>query len=139
MRVSFDGCVSDGKLRIYDDLGYSEYLKTLNGRPVRIEIVRGNKRSTLQNRWMWGVAYKILSDYTGHTPEEIHAFCKVKFNPVTVEIANKQTGEIESLMVGGSTTEMSTIEFGEYKDAIQLFGAELGCQIPDPGEMPEQE
>ena len=134
MNVVFSGKVENGKLKIWDEQSLRDEITRLEGNPVVLILKRGNLRSTRQNAWLWGVAYKLLAEYTGYTEEQIHAYCKAKFNPVTVEIVNKTTGEIDSMVVGNTTTQMTTTEFNDYKERIQQLGAELDCVIPDPGD-----
>lgn len=97
---------------------------------VEIEVrKKSSKRSNAQNRSLWGVAYKALSDYTGYTPEEIHEIAKFKFNRKEYDFKSG-----EHLEVGGSTTRLNTEEFAEFYKNIQQWAAGLGCVIPDPGQ-----
>ena len=139
MRIGFDGYVCNGVLKLHDEEEFKHCFRTFEGKKIRLSIEKGNKRSTQQNRYLWGICYKILADYTGYTEKEIHAYCKAKFSPIVVEILNKRTGETSSMLVGDTTTELTTIKFMEYKEKIQHLGAELGCQIPDPEEWIEEE
>ena len=44
------------------------------------EIKRYRKnRSAEQNSYMWGVVYKLMSDETGYTPDEIHQLMGERF------------------------------------------------------------
>lgn len=135
MTIPFYGKVEDGKIQICDKKDFELYIRSFEGKLVQVTVQCGGKRSTQQNRFLWGICYKILSEYTGHTVDEIHAFCKLKFNPQIIEIANKKTGEIESAIVGETTTQMTTMEFGEYVSQIQIWAAEMNCLIPDPNQV----
>jgi len=130
--MHFDGKVSENKLTLWDKDAFQRHLRTLNGKSVSLEVKPGGSRSTQQNRYLWGVVYKILSDYTGYTVEEMHEYCKMKFLPKHIDITNKRTGEIDSQTVGGSTVKLTTIEFAEYVGQLQKLGADLGCVVPDP-------
>ena len=136
MKRAFDGKVStDGKMTIYDQEGFSRHYQQFKGMGIRITVERGGKRTNKQNAWLWGVAYKLLSDHLGYTPEEIHEVCKQKFNSKPVEITNKQTGETETIIIGATTTDLNKLEEWEsFKEQVQRLGASLGVVIPDPGQ-----
>ena len=90
-------------------------------------LLRG--RSGRQNRYLWAVCYKILSDETGHSTEEIHDFMKSMFLPrFFITIGGKEQE------VRKSTTELSTVEFEEYLMRIRVFAGEMNCSIPLPNE-----
>lgn len=103
------------------------------GDDVRIEIrQRVKARSNNQNRYMWGVVYEIIASDTGHTPEEIHEYCKAKFLP-RIFFAPKKG--IEELELTKSTTTLSTFDMEEYLERVRAWaGQELGLQIPMPNE-----
>lgn len=85
-------------------------------------------RSNNQNRYLWGVVYKLISDEIGHTPEECHEIFKARFLPkYIVEVGNiKET-------ISLSTTSLDTVEFKEYINKVVRFAAEqLSIVIPDP-------
>ena len=122
------GKIEKGKLTLKNKQIFQQELAALSG-DVVVTVAEGRgKRSDGQNRWLWGVAYKILADHTGYTEEEIHEICKYKFNRKEFHLGD------ESYELGGSTRQMSTTEFMDYKTSIQQFGATLGCVIPDPNE-----
>lgn len=92
------------------------------GKSVEIKIEE-NSRTQQQNRYMWGVVYKIVSQETGYTVNEVHEVFKQKFLTYTKK-GHKFTK---------STTELSTKEFGEYLDQVINYAqSELGYIIPDP-------
>lgn len=111
------------------------YCQQFEGKEVDIEIEKAKrKRSNPQNSYLWGVCYKLISDHTGYEIDEVHEMCKAKFNPKMKEIANKKTGEIETIQYSGSTTKMTTVEFMDFVAQIQRFFAPLGINIPDPNQ-----
>jgi hypothetical protein len=111
-----------------------------------------SKRSTQQNRAIFGIAYNILRDAFQETWGEpvtiefVHNFCKNRFLPADYierlkteyehkEIVNKETGEVISTNFELTTTRMTTIEAMQYYANLQKFGAEfLNINIPDPNE-----
>jgi len=132
LKMTFDGTVTDGKLQLDDPDLFHRFCKSLEGKRIRLTIEPSfNLRSNAQNRWLWGVAYRLLAEHTGHDEWEIHEFCKLKFLPKIIELKGNNGDHITQI-VGGSTAKLSTIEFNEYKEKIQKLAAELGCIIPDP-------
>ena len=122
------GKVENGKLILSNQQIFKEELKDLSGNIV-IEVKEGRaKRSNRQNRYLWSIPYKLLSNHTGYTSEEIHEICKYKFLRAHYEV-----GE-EKYDVGKSTTKLSTTEFEEYAENIRRWGATLGVVIPEPNQ-----
>lgn len=73
----------------------------------------------------------MIAAETGHTPEEVHEFCKAKFLGRTFVKIGESEEEIQK-----SSATLSTLEFNEYKDRIIAWaGTELKLHIPDPHEM----
>jgi hypothetical protein len=101
------------------------------GKQVDIQIKRyypKKDRSNEQNRYMWGVVYRLLADYTGHSPEEIHEAMKYEF------LLNHES----KLKVPRSTSELSTLEMEDYLSRVREFASmELGVYIPEPNEYYE--
>lgn len=105
---------------------YIDEVKKMEGKSIEIKPV-SNSRSDQQNRYMWGVVYKLVSDHTGFTPEEVHETYKIKF--LTYEKEHK--GKIYKFTK--STANLSTLEFGEYLDkVINHAQGELKIIIPEP-------
>lgn len=124
----FYGQVEKGELKLISRDRFKEYLYTLNGQEVEVTVAKkGRKRSERQNKYLWGVVYKLLSDYFGYTSEEMHELMKQKFAPKKeVKIGNEMT------LIPCSTTELLTTNFNEYLELIKQFGAENNIIIPDP-------
>jgi hypothetical protein len=90
-------------------------------------------RSLAQNAWYWSGVIGSISDHTGYTPEEVHEFCKAKFLPNKVTLADKNGEVVEEVVIGRSTTALNKIQFGEYIEAIRQWAAEtLDLNIHDP-------
>lgn len=107
-------------------------------RDCELEIVIERKhatRSLAQNALYWGVYCKTLADHTGYTSDEIHEILKAKFLPKKLAIADGN-GELRGeFVIGGTTTRLNKIEFGEYLEQIHRWAAEeLGVTIPEPSE-----
>jgi len=90
-------------------------------------------RSQLQNRYWWGVCVQLVSEHTGYTPEEVHEIAKQLFIPKRLALQNGN-GEVKGeFVIGGSTREMNTVEFGEFMERFREWAAQdLDVYIPDP-------
>lgn len=109
---------------------FRSWLVANKDKKITLEGKRYNRnRSNHQNAYYWGVVLRILSEHTGHSSDELHEYCKSKFNPKHIEI----NGQIE--LIGKTTQEMSTIEFEDYLEKVRIWAAtELGVSIPLPNE-----
>lgn len=129
MTQIFDGTVlPEGKLSLDKSPQFREYLHTLAGKRVQLTVERIKlRRSNGQNRYLWGVCYKLIADHTGADPEEIHTALKFNFCPKRF---------IGNLVAPSSTSKLDTIKFTEYIEKVRRWAAEeLGISIPDPGEV----
>lgn len=112
-------------------------LSTLPGKRVRIGVqIYRRQRSDKQNAYYHGVVIPILTrrmrDLGNDVNElDVHEYCKVRFFSST-KIINTPKGP-ETVKVA-STTEFNTEEFAERMEIIRAFGAEIGAEIPLPGE-----
>lgn len=109
------GKVEKSRLVLDNRAGFHTLIQSLEGK--RIEIVlreRTEGRSDVQNAYYHAVVVKMISDATGHDPEETHEKLKAHLKVST-------------------TTKMTTSEFAEYVDRCRQFAAEfLDMNIPDP-------
>jgi hypothetical protein len=133
--ISINASVSKtGLLQIPNRKRLQQDLKAFSGCSVEIVIRKKNRRSSPQNRYLWGVVYKELeirlrdlgNDVDSDT---VHDFCKGKFNPKPLAgIGGEKIDDI-----GGTTTDLTKSEFSEYVDKIIQFAAEyLDITIPLP-------
>lgn len=111
----FRGKVEKGRIQLDNKDRFRPYLASFEGK--RIELIlreRSEGRSDQQNAYYHGVVVKMISDATGHDPEETHQKLKEHFKVKT-------------------TTTMKTAEFQEYIEKCKRFAAEfLELNIPDP-------
>lgn len=86
------------------------------------------QRTSQQNRYLFGVAYKLISDHTGYTPDEVHDLLAKKFiGKKTIKIGS------ETVETHETSTKLSTTDFMAYIASVQRFAAEeLDVYIPDP-------
>lgn len=105
-------------------------LSALPGKELRVEVCEYRKRrSDEQNKALWGLAYKILSDATGNDPENLHTFFLGEyFGWETIDVMGKK----RRVPIKRSS-KLTTVEFAEFFDFIQRRSAEtVGVYIPDP-------
>lgn len=96
------------------------------------------KRTNPENRYLWGVVYPAIADYSGMSADEAHDFCKTEFLKIKFHILNKETGELIEKERIGSTAKLTTIEFEVYTENIRrFFLLNFGLIIPLPNEIIE--
>jgi len=101
-----------------------------------LEIIIERKhatRSLAQNAFYWAVVIQHLSEYTGYLPDEVHELLKAKFLPKRLAVTDGNGEVKDEFVIGGTTTRLNKLEFGEFIANIQQWAAEaLGVVIPDP-------
>lgn len=109
----------------------NEFLR-LSGKMVEV-VVRQmrNKRSNNQNRYLWGVCYKLISEETGYEKNKLHEMFKQMFLDEIILINGKEYHTVKG------SSELDTIDFSdEFVEKIRLWAAqEINCYIPDPNEV----
>lgn len=129
--MKFAGIVQDGKLRVFGRREMDEYIGTLDGKRVMVEIGEHGGRSLQQNA-LWWVYVGILSKELGFTKEEMHDICKMKF--LKRERLNEKTGGLFEYLA--STATLSKEDFMILINQLQLWSAEtLDIVLPDPLEQ----
>ena len=103
----------------------------------RIEVKELRKdRSTAQNNALWGVAYPVLSEATGYTPEELHeVFCRRFFGIVEREVMGElitRPRRTTTTNENGARDLIDTATFTLFYERIQQVGAEFCIDVPDP-------
>lgn len=96
---------------------------------IKVEQLK-KKRSNPQNRSLWGVAYKALSEATGNDPEDLHTFFLGEWSGWEVIDVMGQQRRVPVRRSSKLTTE----EFGEFYEFIQRRSAECGYNVPSPNE-----
>jgi hypothetical protein len=136
--LKYFGKVDDGKLTIFQRNDMVSGLQNLGSGFVEIIIRLAGKRSSPQNRYYWGAMLPIVKDGLKGvgiemSKEQTHEMLKYKF--IKREFITSDGDILQSI---GSTTELSTKEFNEYIESIQIWSAEyLNVNIPDPNEQTE--
>jgi hypothetical protein len=124
----WDGRITAGKICLEDREGFRALVESLEGKPVQMTLSRFRMtRSTPQNRYLWGVVYKILGEHLGYEAEELHEACKVRF------LTDHSCEEVAGLKRIKSTAALDAAAFSDYVERVRQLAAELGVYIPDPG------
>ena len=125
-KITFRGSIKGGKLLIECRNSMVRAIQAYDDCPVAIKIETIKElRSIYQNAYYWGVVLAVISDHTGHTPEELHDAFKKMFLPKRFVVVGKQEIELD-----GTTTALSTVDFSHYIDRIAAKAAELGIEVP---------
>lgn len=98
------------------------------------------ERSDLQNRALWGCAYKTLRDATGNDPDDLHTyFCGEYFGWVEYDVlgqTRKRPRRSTTKDEHGKRDVISTIHLQDFYGFIQQRAAEtVGVYVPDPDPM----
>ena len=137
--------VISGDSRRYDDIKrVVEELQSLDeGKAWRVDIEEvKSERSLKQNRYLFGVAYALLSEETGYEKDDLHTYLlgkhfgtklkkvpKSKYNREgLVEIPLRTTTTDEN----GRRSVLGKAKFADYVNFVQRFAANIGVVIPDP-------
>jgi hypothetical protein len=90
-------------------------------------------RSLKQNAYYHAVIVELLADYWGLEHDDAHELIKLHCNSKTVEVVNKETGEVEETTIARSTASLNKEEWGLFIERCQRWAAmEFGVVIPDP-------
>lgn len=140
--------------RLVDDSGvFTRWLSARQDGACLISVATGvdatnPKRSTVQNRYYWGVVIEqylhAMLDTGDSTIEDVarelrtetladalHEMLKYQF--AGREVVNHDTGEI--MRLPGATSKMNTVEIGVYWDKIRADALDkYGVEIPPPPE-----
>ena len=104
----------------------------LPGKQVRVEVGQYRKRrSDEQNRALWGVAYRTLSEETGNDLNDLHEyFLGEYFGWELIDVLGQQRRRPIR-----RSSKLNTMEFSDFYAFIQRRAAEMGFYVPDPGEF----
>ena len=119
--------IEKGKVSHFDEDVFYLYIEQWEGMECDLTIEKHKSSRTIQqNKYLWGVVYKMISDETGYTVEEAHELCKTLFIKKHLDVGEKR------YVVIGSTTELSTKEFTDYIENIKMWASkELSLVIPE--------
>ena len=122
--MRFAAEVRDGKALWYDPRRVAEFIRTLEGQRVAIEIEPFKARHTdAQRRFYRGPVLNAIAEATGYSTEEAHEIFRFMFLKT----------EKDGREFARSTATLSKEDFSEYLDKVIRFAAtELQCVIEDP-------
>lgn len=97
----------------------------LNGQVWDVRIAQWEPRRSVEaNRRLWAL-HQAAAQVTGHSIDEMHEFCKLKFLPRSTV---KVKGEI--IEVPGRSSKLTSKEFRDFMDAVEAFYiSELGVLL----------
>lgn len=126
MLKNWIGEVIDGKIKMYDQEGFNNYVKSLNG-PVEVTIQKKRiRRSLAENSYYSGVVIPILSNELGYTTEEMRIAIRLQF-------LVDNSGKLPKIK---STKDLTTKEFEDLMSQIRIWASsELHIYIPEPNEV----
>ena len=123
----FRGQVIESAFVPDDRSRWSWLLAKLEGKRAMVTVGRETQRRSLRaNAYLW-VINTILSEHTGHTPDEIHYALKCKI----FGHEDTQLGPVPKRR----TRDLDSVEFADYVTRVKVEAAALGCDIPDPEEV----
>lgn len=133
---------AEAKLHPDNPAQHRAHLRALVNTRVEYLIRKARSRkSQKQLGWYWGCILPWLSEATGHTVDEMHAYCTHKFlNPPmlrTIVIADGQGEVVEEVDVplhADRVHLLNTGQMADYCDDIRQWaaGRPLCLAIPDP-------
>ena len=113
-------------------------LRAFKGQCVDITIApHRNRRSEQANAYLWGVVYRLMAEYTGHTEDEIHdAMCAV-FLPnerKRLTFFHALMGEVLDVEIDTRrSSKLTGTAFYDFVEQVRQFAREsLGVETPDP-------
>jgi hypothetical protein len=139
--IMFKGKYSNGRVQFYADEWVSKNLHELEGKDVYCNVKEFKpKRSIRQNNWYFGVAIPIIQafllDTQGekYTKDDVHQY---HMNTVIKpEMEQKPIFDKVCIIYKiKRTSEMSTVEFMEFVDEIQMYWAQFDLIVPDPKQI----
>lgn len=133
--LALTACVRDGQLKIRNRRELdAQVARWKEGTELLITIERKRAtRSRDQNAWYWSGILGALAEHTGYTADELHDYCKQRFNAKRLILTNEHGEIVDESRVGGTTTTLNRITFGEYCERIREWAAaDLGVVIADP-------
>lgn len=125
------GFVKDGILMVRNKARLDACVKSWRDCEVTITVEKKHAtRSLEQNAAYWAAIVKPLSDHTGYQPDEIHDILKAKFLPKKLALLDRNGDVLDEYVIGGTTTTLDKIQFGEFIRDIQVWAAEkLGLDL----------
>lgn len=129
-KYNFYAEVINGKLTMKEPELFAKFLGMLKGLVLITIRPRKKMRSLSQNNGYW-LLLTWFANELGCEPMELHEYLKKRFLSKIHTFENKKTKSTEVIYLSGSTTDLSTKEFGDYMENIYRTAAEFGIDLPD--------
>jgi hypothetical protein len=138
MELQYDCYIKGGALFIKNRELYLQELSTLQEDKEYTIVIRVKRkpRSNGQNKYYWGVVVPLIlrglkdAGFDIHSKDDAHDIIKLKFLKTNIE---NISGEF--MVSFKSTKEMSTSEFKDFIEHLQIWASEyLNVYIPSPNE-----
>lgn len=130
--VIVKGAVNRGKFTPVNPAMFKQAFEQFEGKECEVVVQDVKKgRSSQQNRYMWGVVYKMIAEEVGDTTQNIHMqLCAMLAPPKVVS-----NGIMKDVVVQGHTSYMSTVELEDYLVSVRVWALDfLQLSIPLPNE-----
>ena len=132
---TFSGTIENNKIKIDAPGEFGLWCLSLEGKKVSVTVKKYRKpRSTgkshetgNQNGYYWMIVLPMSAKELGHSVEEMHEVFTEMYAPYTM----KKVGDTQ-VRCKIRSSQMDTLQFSEFTDAIVQKMAEMGCVIPDP-------
>ena len=135
MKLLHRGHIESAELIFDSRKEFENAKRRLEGKRFELTIERQRSHhSDSQRAYLFGVVYETLAKETEQPKGSIHEFFKLKFLPIEMEITNQNTGEIESVIIPGSTKRLTKDEMTGYIQNVILWIEEWGIHVPSPDE-----
>lgn len=127
------GLIVKGELRPEGLITFRQAMGSFpEGAHVRIRVdVERPSRSSQQNRFWHGIVVKAFAEHCGEEFDDMKDILALHLLPK--EVTDMTTGEV--IKVPGHTSDLNTKEFNDLIERAQRLGAEMGIDIPNPGEV----
>jgi len=119
-------------------LDLQEAIRTFRGQHIDLTVeAHRDRRSERANAYLWGVVYREIAAYTGHTVEAIHSAMVERYLPserVRVEFFNRTNGEVLEIDTDRRrTSKLTGTAFFDFVEQVRLFASEfLSIETEDP-------
>jgi hypothetical protein len=126
------GVINGGKLQLSGRHIFEDAMRRFPDGHVLVTVkVSRPTRSSAQNRFWHGVVIPLFAEHCGYDFDDMKDVLALDLIPKT--IVDMTTGE--ERIVPGHTSELTTREFNDLIERAQRRGAEMGIDIPNPGEV----
>lgn len=129
--------IDGGQIKLRNRQGLEKWASFERDGEYTATFERQHATRSLESNALYWVGYvKPLSEHTGYTPNEMHAYLKARFLPTAkrktkILLLHDQDGTVidEYEIDLSTTTDLNKLEFGDYLRDIGVFAASLGVEV----------